>query len=252
MKTKMLRTIKNNSPTILTCIAAVGCISTVVMVIKATPKAIKKVEKMREPSKKDIFKAVWKDYLPAALLGVGTLVCMFSANALSRKQQAVLTSAYGVLSNQFKRYSDEVRDMFGEETHKKIVENITIEKPKDIVIQAPGLTHSTSISFDDRDENEVLFYDMMSKRYFKSTIGKVMTAIHHLNRNFCMGADPEVNMYYDFLGLVGVDYGDNIGWSLDDGLYWIDFEIFKQKADDDTLEYYIINPIFWPEPFPTE
>lgn len=267
-KAEIFRFIKAKSPLILSCFAAVGVISTAVLAVKATPKAIKRVEKMREPitvyydnkpatitpsvpTKKDIFKAVWKDYIPAAAMGVGTIVCIFAASILNKRNQVMLTSSYAVLNKQFKRYSEEVVERFGKETHEDILDTIRIEKPENIVIKAPGLFGDSSISFDSCDENKVLFYDMMSKRYFNSTIGSVMTAIHHLNRNFCMGADPEVNMFYDFLGLESVENGDGIGWSPEDGIYWIDFEIFKSKMDDDTLECYVINPIFWPEPFPT-
>lgn len=266
-KAEIFRFVKAKSPLILSCLAAVGVISTAVLAVKATPKAMKKIEKMREPvmvymdnvshvvsrepSRKYILKAVWKDYIPAAAMGVGTIVCIFAASILSKRNQVMLTSSYAVLNNQFKRYSEEVVERFGKETHEDILDVIRIEKPEKIVVKAPGLHGDSSISFDSCDENEVLFYDMMSKRYFNSTIGSVMTAIHHLNRSFCMGADPEVNSFYDFLGLEGVENGDNLGWSLEDGMYWIDFEIFKSKMDDDTLECYVINPIFWPEPFPT-
>ena len=264
-KTKILRALKAKSPTILTICAAVGFVSTVVLVAKAAPKAAKKVEKMREPvtvyydnepvtvtppepTKKDIIKAVWKDFIPAAAVGVGTLVCIFGANMLSRHSQAMITSAYAVLNNQYQRYSDAVKRKFGEETHEEILNSTELVAPKDITIAET--VKDTAIAFDPEDENEVLFYDLMSKRYFKSTIGRVMNAIHQINRNLCLGGDPEVNLYYDFLGLDDVEYGDNIGWTID-SMYWIDFEIFKQKVDDDTLECYVINPIFWPEPFET-
>ena len=259
-KTKILRALKAKSPTILTICAAVGFVSTVVLVAKAAPKAAKKVEELTIrpvddmqvevlPSKKDILKAVWKDFIPAAAVGVGTLVCIFGANMLSRHSQAMITSAYAVLNNQYQRYSDAVKRKFGEESHEEILKSTELELPKDITIAET--VKDSAIAFDPEDENEVLFYDLMSKRYFKSTIGRVMNAIHQINRNLCLGGDPEVNLYYDFLGLDDVEYGDKIGWTLD-SMYWIDFEIFKQRVDDDTLECYVINPIFWPEPFEAE
>ena len=256
MSKKIFRKLKDKSPTILCVLAAGGVVSTVIFAVKATPKAMKKCEersikKLADGegmilTKKEIFCEVWKDYLPAAAMGVGTIICIFGANILNRRNQAMLTSAYAVLNNQFSRYSDEVRRRFGSEVHEEIVNDIR-------ETNAPvEVARARKIDFDPSDENELLFYDTISKRYFKSTGVQVLTALIDLNRSFCEGGDPEVNMYYDFLGLEGVEHGDNIGWSLDDGLYWIDFEIFKATADDDTLEYYVLNPIFWPEPFQTE
>lgn len=248
---KIFRKLKNKTPTILSCLAVVGVVGTVVTAVKATPKAIKCIEKLDNPTKKDIFKETWTEYIPTAALGVGTIICILGSNFLNKKSQATITSAYAVMSNQFRRYSGEIKKRFGNETHEQIMHDIVVEDVADVHVMMPTITKNTSMIFDSEDEQELLFYDMVSKRYFKSTIGKVMAAIHYLNRNFSLGADPEVNMYYDFLGLSGVEYGDNIGWSLEDGQYWIDFEIFKSKIDDDTLECYVINPIFWPEPFET-
>ena len=246
---KIFRKLKDKTPTILSCLAVVGVVGTVITAVRTTPKAIKRIEMLENPTKKDIFKATWTEYIPTAAMGVGTIICILGSNLLNKRNQAMLTSAYAVINSQFKRYSREVKNLFGEETHEKIMHDIIVEDAADVQIMLPTITKNTSMLFDKDDENELLFYDIMSKRYFKSTIGNVMAAIHHLNRNFCMGADPEVNMYYDFLGLSEVEYGNNVGWSLNDGLYWIDFEIFKSKMDDDTLECYVINPIFWPEPF---
>lgn len=268
-KTKIFRSLRIKGPTILSCLAIVGVFSTAVAAIVATPKAMKKIEKMREPvtvyydnepatitppepTKKAIIKAVWKDYIPAAAMGVGTTICILGSNILNKQNQAMITSAYALLNTQFRRYSDEVKRRFGKETHEDILNTMIVERAKKVTISAPGLIDSEAMIFDPDDENELLFYDVMSKRYFNSTIGHVLSALYHLNRNFCLGASPDANMYYDFLGIDGVENGEYNGWSIEDGIYWIDFEIFKETADNGTLEYYVINPMFWPEPFPTE
>lgn len=254
-KTKIFRKLRAKSPTILSVLAAVGVVSTVVLAVKATPKAMRKCEersikKLADGegmvlTKKEMFTTVWKDYIPAVAMGVGTIACIFGANILNKRSQAMLASSYALLNEQFSRYSGEVKKRFGNEVHEEIVKDI--QEPN-TVLEVP---RARSITFDAKDEQELLFYDVMSKRYFKSTPGHVLSALINLNRSFCEGGDPEVNMYYNFLGLEGVEHGDSKGWSLEDGLYWIDFEIFKNKADNDTLEYYVLNPIYWPEPFPT-
>ena len=256
---KIFRGLKSKSPTILCILAAVGVISTAISAVKAKPKADERLKKAREEkgeklSKAEVVKAVAPCYISTAVIGASTIVCIFGANALNKKKQAMLTSAYGLVQSNYKRYSNEVKRMFGNEAHNDIVKSMAVEDAKKVDILTYDMCSSRYMSFDDSDENELLFYDAMSKRYFKSTISRVMLAEYHLNRNFALGAAPDKNMFYDFLGIDKTADGDYVGWDYSGGIYWIDFEHIKNITDDG-LEYYIINPIFWPEPwetYPTE
>ncbi len=256
---KIFQTLKGKSPTILCCVAAVGVVSSIIFAAKATPKAIQKLEKARgekseELSKIEVFKIAAPCYIPAAVMGVVTIGCIFSANALNRHSQAMLTSAYGLLNSSYKRYSDEVKKKFGTEAHNEILQSISAEEAKKVDILSYDMCSSKCMSFDDSDEEVMLFYDAMSKRYFKSTISRVLLAEYHLNRNFCLGGAPDKNQFYDFLGISRTDDGEYVGWDYAGGMCWIDFEHIRNETDDG-LEYYIINPTFWPEPwevYPTE
>ena len=252
---KIFRKLKAKSPTILCCLAAVGVISTVITAVKATPKAVKKLEnargeKQEELSKTEVVKTTATYYIPTAVIGITTIACIFGANALNKRKQAMLTTAYGLLQSNYRRYSGEVKKMFGKDAHEQILHNMSVEDARKVDILTYDMCSSECMNFDDSDESELLFYDAMSKRYFRSTISRVLLAEYHLNRNFTLGSVPEQNQFYDFLGIDQVSHGDCIGWDYSGGIYWIDFEHIKNTTDDG-LEYYIINPIFWPEPFET-
>lgn len=248
-QTKFLKSIKHSlkksSPLILTCIGACGVAVTAVSAVKATPKAIKLIDK--ETKKKgekltpfEVVKATWTCYIYPTIIGASTILCIFSANALNKKQQAVLTSAYALINQKYKDYANKVKELYGEETHKRIIEELAVEKAKDVSIITPGLIESSSIDFEDEDEEPRLFYDSFSERYFESTISKVLQAEYYLNRNFCLGWIPSVNDFYDFLGLEHTEIGDEIGWTNSNGdYYWIDFNHFKAKFDDG-LECWVI------------
>lgn len=267
-KAKIFRAIKAKSPTILSCLAAAGLVSTVILTVRATVKAVRYVDYKKEPvtvyydnepvsfappepTKKDIFKAVWKDFIPAAATGVGTIICIFGANIISKHQKTLLASAHAMIYSQFLGYSNAVKERFGNEAHEQILQDIVIENPRDVDIYARNSLSDGVMGFED-DREEHLFYDMMSKRYFKSTFSKVLLAEYHLNRNFCLGGTVDENQFYEFLGLDPEDIGCNVGWDMCSGICWIDFEHIKNTTDDGSLEYYIISPIFWPEPFPVE
>lgn len=97
------------SPTILTIIASVGVVTTTIMAVRATPKAIKmlkeaETEKGENLTKLEIIRAVGPIYIPSVLLGASTIACIFGANALNQKKQASLMSAYAMLNESYKQY----------------------------------------------------------------------------------------------------------------------------------------------------
>ena len=103
---KIGRSLKKASPTILTCIGAAGVVATAVLAVKATPKAdsLIKADSRRNhdgdpyaATKLEAVKSCWKCYIPAAATGVATIICIFGANTLNKKQQASLASAYALV-----------------------------------------------------------------------------------------------------------------------------------------------------------
>ena len=112
-------------------------------------------------------------------------------------------------------------------------------------IYAGTLIGSSSLDFEDAGEEERLFYDAISERYFQATISQVLQAEYHLNRNFALGGGfITLNQFYEFLGIEPVPGGDEVGWMVSDGLYWVDFDHQKTVVDDGLngeVECYIID-----------
>ena len=234
--------LKRNSPTILTVIAAVGVVGTTVAAIKATPKAMKLLEKASdekndELTKLEVVKIAAPVYIPTVAIGVSTIACMFGANALNRKQQAALVSAYALVSNSYKEYKDKLKELYGEEAHQNIVDSIVKEKAKDVKINSESLCCASSLDVNEDESAIRLFYDEFSQRYFESTLAKVVQAEYHLNRNFNLRQYCDVNEWYDFLGLTRTGSEDYIGWSAykfyEDGMEpWIEFNHREVQLDD--------------------
>lgn len=97
MKNMKLQKLTKVSPTILSCLAAAGVIGTAILAARSTPKALWKI---REDSKEkhdgdpnaytavEAVRSAWICYIPAAITGTATIVCIFGANVLNRQQQA--------------------------------------------------------------------------------------------------------------------------------------------------------------------
>lgn len=254
--------LKQRSPTILTWLGAVGVVATAVTAVRATPKALKIIaeyeetftigfnrqikNEKKEIKKREIVALTWKCYIPSAVIGVGTLCCIFGANTLNRYRQATLSSAYVLVSNAYQDYKNKVKELYGEETHQRIVDEIVKENCKDIYISAPGICGSSSLDFDEHDpKDNRLFYDSFSKRYFESSVSRVIEAEYHLNRNWWLGAGICLNDFYELLGLEPIDGGDELSWFQEDGIGWIDFDHHKTILDDGR-EVYAVYFVFTP------
>lgn len=241
---------KRNASTILTCIGGAGVIGTTILAVKATPKAIQLIEKAEKDkegklTKLEKVKIAGPVYIPTVMVGVSTMVCIFGANVLNKRQQAALVSAYAMIDSSYKEYQQKVKEIYGEEAHQEIVDVIAIEKSKEVGITAESLCANTCLTDSEACGEPVLFYDEYSNRYFESTIEQVITAEYHLNRNFVLRGYSPLNEFYEFLGLEPTDYGSTVGWAVEDELYWVDFNHHKTVLDDG-LEVYIIETPWGP------
>lgn len=251
MNTKAIRFLKRNSATILTCIGSGGVFITAFLAVKATPKALKLINKAEKEKGNaltvwETFKTVNKVYVPSILTGIGTTVCIFGANALSKHQQVAIMSAYALINNSYKEYKDKLKEICGEETHQDIINALAVEKAEETHITSECLCNTCNLSLADYSGDLQLFYDEYTNRYFEATIEQVISAEYHLNRNYVLRGYALLNEFYEFLGLESTDYGSEVGWAVDDDcLFWIDFNHRKATIDND-LECYIIEMPFEP------
>lgn len=226
---------KRNAPTILTCLGGAGVVTTSVLAVKATPKALSvleetKNEKGEELTKLEVAITVAPVYIPAILTGVATLACIFGANVLGKRQQAALMSAYALLDNSYKEYKNKVTELYGDDAHGQIVEGI-----------AKDAYEENDISVED---DKQLFYDEFSGRYFESTMEAVQRAEYYVNRRLIMQEVAYLNDFYEHLDIPAMPGGELLGWSRGSNMYnawqeWIDFSHTKVVMDDG-LECYIV------------
>ena len=242
---------KKNTPTILSIIASTGVAITTISAVKATSKALKLIEEAenvetkvisiggteyesilkRELTLKTKIKVAWKPYIPTFCMGISTILCIFGSNFINKRNQKSLISAYMLLNNSYLKYRDEIKKIYGNETDKNIFKNIVEDIKED-----------TSKSFINDEE---LFFDCQSMRYFNSTMDNVKKAEYVLNKLLSTNEYVYLNDLYDILGIDKVDYGYDIGWStsLNDSLYSYDKITFDMELTeiDSGLECWIIN-----------
>lgn len=243
---------KRHASTILTVAGGVGVVLTTVTAVKATPKALEVLEEAREKKGEDLasvekIKIAGPKYIPTALIGTGTLVCIFGANLLNKHHQAALVSAYTLVDSSFKEYKQKLQELYGEETHNNVIDALAVEKvDRDWGVSGSYFGQSCNLANEEACGDPVLFYEENSGRYFESTIEQVLNAQYHLNRNHTLRGYVYLNEYFEFLGLETTDYGSVMGWApTDEGEYWIEFNT-RRTVLDDGLEVYILETPFEP------
>ena len=186
-------------------------------------------------------------YILPIVIGGGTIVCMAGALYLGAKESAGLSSAYSLLAGTYQAYTGKVKEKYGLEAHKEILDSIAAEKSSPPYLYFDDWIGDSTLDFEDySEEDERLFYDVYSKRYFTSTKEQVLQAEYHLNRNFTLGGSNTVNELYEFLGIGTIEDGDNVGWDRASGIEWVDFDHSKTVLDDG-LECLVIDMVFTPE-----
>lgn len=231
---RLWRGIRRASPTILTCMAAVGVIGTAILAVRGTTKAQKLLQeatdrKGEELTKLETVKAAAPAYIPTALVGASTIFCIVGANILNKRQQATMASAYAMLNQTYQRYRKAANAIYGEDADGKI----QTEMAKDIYISGSGYIYDPDM---DKSSEKILFFDSNSQRYFQATIPAVLTAMYHVNRTLVLEGDVTLNRFFEFIGIEKIPGGDEVGWTCDElydsGLMWLDFENVYTKMED--------------------
>jgi len=204
------------SPTILTALGVTGVVSTVGLAIVGTTKAIPMIEKEKyerqDPAPLpplDVVKLVWKCYIPTTAMGAATISCIIGANAISRGRNAALASLYLLTKDTMKEYQDKVVEMVGKNKELKIRDEIAGDRLK----KNPVENNNVIIT----GAGDVLFYDSLSGRYFKSDMESIRKNVNDFNAELIDEMYKTLNDFYYILGLEPVEMGKDAGWVADRG-----------------------------------
>lgn len=231
--------LQRSSPTILTVLGITGVVGTAVMAVRETPKALRLVKVKKDELNKEkltpveLVRTTWKCYVPSVLIGVGTITCIVGIGVMDKRNQAALTSAYTMLNESYKQYRQAAKKVYGENADNKIHS----EMAKDAMVSSYDWGYQVYNMDMDPESERLLFYDLASKKYFNTTMAAVLNAQYHVNRNLSIKGDCSLNEYLSFLGVEGVDKGDEIGWDISYMIeemecYWLDFDNCKTTLED--------------------
>ena len=227
----MRTSLSKHSPEILMGIGIAGMITTTVVAVKATPKALRLLEEKKQELEVEslppveVVKTTWKCYVPAVVSGVASVACLVGSNSVNARRNAALATAYKLSETAFTEYRESVVETIGEKKEKVVRDKMSEKQLNDNPVS------KTDIIVTGR--GKTLFFEPLSHRYFYSTIELIKRAENKLNKDII--CDPfdsgvTVNDFYTEIGIPTTATGDNLGWKLGIGL--IDIYPSAQMAEE--------------------
>ena len=222
-------TLIKRSPEILTGIGIAGMITTTVLAVTATPKALKQIEEKQKEEQVDhltpveTVKTAWKPYIPAAVTGTVSVACLIGASSVSARRNAVLATAYSLSETALKEYREKVIETVGEKKEEVIRDKVAKER----IEKNPVKNQEVIVT----EKGNTLCYDVISGRYFKSDIEKIRKVENYLNKKMIDERYVSLNDFYYELGLKCTSLGNDLGWNINDGLINLNFS--SQLTEDE-------------------
>lgn len=230
-----------HSPEILTGIGVTGMITTTILAVKSTPKALMLIEEKKKELGTDeltaieVVKTAWKPYIPALALGIASASCIIGASAVNAKRNAALATAYAISERTLVRYRDKIIDTIGEKKEKEVREKIAQDEVDKNKVSNNGVIVTS--------KGNTLCRDAISGRYFRSDIDKIKKIVNELNRQMIYQNYISLNDFYYELGLDPVKNGSALGWNLDSGLIELDFSTCLAENDEPCVVIdYLVGP----------
>ena len=221
--------VSKRSPEILTGIGIAGMISTAVLAVKATPKAMELIEeKKREEwldklSPVEMVRVAWKPYIPAIVTCVTSTACLIGASSVSAKRNAALATAYKLSETALTEYREKVIETIGEKKERTVRDKVAEERVK----KNPVSKNEVIIT----GNGKTLCFDPISGRYFMCSIETIKRAENTLNKQMLhdISGYVSLNEFYDEIGLDHTSVGDDLGWNTDK---IIDIDFSSQLNDN--------------------
>lgn len=229
LTTNIRQFVSKRSPEILTGIGVAGMITTTVLAVKATPKALELIEEKKsedwvdELRPIDVIKVAWKPYIPAIVTCIASTTCLIGASSVNAKRNAALATAYKLSETALTEYREKVIETIGEKKERTVRDKVAEERIK----KNPVSKNEVIVT----NNGKTLCFDPISARYFNCSIEVIKRAENELNKEMLhdISGYVSLNDFYDLIGLGHTSVGDDLGWNTDQ---LIDINFSSQLNDN--------------------
>lgn len=209
--------VNDNSTTILTGMGVSGTVATAYLTGRASFRAAyildqekNEVEntnghgdvKITLPAK---VRLVWRLYVPPVGVGITTVASIIVANKISSKKIAALTVASVISERSLQEYKAKVIEKLGARQNQNIRDEIAQERVTNQPVGREVILAGTG---------EVLCYDMITGRYFQSSVEEIKRAENKINHQLVNFMSASLSEFYDEIGLPSTPYTESVGWNM--------------------------------------
>ena len=242
----VVKTVKSNSPEILTALAITGVATTAYLTAKAAYVASEVIHSNEDVSgtpadRKERFKErarhTWRLYIPAVISGGFTIGCVIGSSKLSKTRTAAAVTAYSLTERAFSEYKEKVVEQLGATKEQKVRDEIAADKvksdsptSKEVIITGKG---------------EVLCCELYTRRYFRSDMETLRKAQNDINFKLNHEYYVPLDDFYELVGLPFTSNSPNLGWESDAGLMELQFSTVLSEDGNPCLafDYTYVKPI---------
>ena len=226
---KVLNFTKEHNPEILVGLGVAGMMTSTVLAVKATPKALDIMEDKKADmgvtylTRKEIAQATWKLYAPSIGVGLASAACIILGTSKSIKRNTALATVYALSESTLREYQTKAKEMFGEEKAAELDREVAKARVRKrevtTIVETEGseYIHHTG-------NGDTLVYDTLSGRYFRSSMNSIESAVNSINKSLLNDYIMTLNEFYNELGVPTIGAGSLIGWKSDKELLEVSFE----------------------------
>lgn len=226
---KVINFTKEHNPEILVGLGVAGMMTSTVLAVKATPKALDIMEDKKADmgvtylTRKEIAQATWKIYAPSIGVGLASAACIILGTSKSIKRNTALATVYALSESTLREYQTKAKEMFGEEKAAELDREVAKARVRKrevtTIVETEGseYIHHTG-------NGDTLVYDTLSGRYFRSSMNSIESAVNSINKSLLNDYIMTLNEFYNELGVPTIGAGSLIGWKSDKELLEVSFE----------------------------
>lgn len=229
------RSVKKQSPLILTSMAISGVAGTAYFAARAAydSRPVLEQEEYEEADLATKAKAVWRLYIPAGVTGVMTVSALVLSHRISARRTTAMAAAYTLTERALAEYREKVVEEIGEQRERAIRDKLADEKI------ANGESPTLFVA-----ENKVLVCELRTRRYFESDMQQLKAARNEINARVVQSLYVTLDEFYDILGLEHTSESDVLGW---DSEKLLELEITTAMTPDGrpclAFEYNYLKPV---------
>lgn len=202
--------LKENSPSILAALAVGGVVTTGLAAYSFGHRygyeeaMLEETQSVRLTGKEKV-ERYWRPVVPVLLVASGTIFCVVASTVVSNRRNAALGGLVALGEVTLREYKDKVREVVTKDKAERVERELAQDK------------------LDRQDSNEVVFvgdgdilmFDVLTSRTFKSSKLAVERAEVEIGRRLLSDMYISQNEWYDEIGLPRVAMGDDQGWNHD-------------------------------------